>query len=132
MLYDLLWVSAAILIGILLLHPRVLGAVRGFDARNRARIAAEQKDRRDALAHFRRTLELASEQVEPVQSVSVADDRTGTAVTRYLFEGQAFATEAEARERRDEKVRIIARGFYMDLPAALRARKDDEKLGRDR
>lgn len=128
MFYDLVWVSAVILAGILLLHPRVLGAVRGFDARNRARIAAEQKDRRDAQAHFRRTLELASEQVEAIQSVTVADERTGTPVTRFLFEGQAFASEAEAREVRDAKVRTIARGFYMDLPAALRARREEDRI----
>ena len=44
------------------------------------------------------------------------------ALVKYL--GQIAVAEAE------DQVRKIARGFYMDLPAALRARKGDDQLGR--
>jgi hypothetical protein len=51
-------------------------------------------------------------------------------VKRYLFEGEQFASEADALAVRSDKVLAIARGFYVDLPAALRARKEDDRLGR--
>ncbi len=37
-------------------------------------------------------------------------------------------TEADAAGARADKMRAIARSFYMDLPAALRARREDDKL----
>ncbi len=60
----------------------------------------------------------------------VPDERTAQPVTRWLFEGETFASEEDARRVREDKVRSIARGFYVDLPAALRARKEDDRLGR--
>lgn len=133
MLENLLSAALFILACILLyrFHPAILGALRRFDANNRARIQAEIKDRSDSLAHFRHTLRLAEEQVEQVGAVTSADERTGTAVTRYLFEGETFASERDAVRAREKKVRTIARGFYMDLPAALRARRGEDKLGRE-
>ena len=127
---DLIF-TALFIFGILLLtHPRVLGAFRRFDANNRARIEDEQNDRRDDIAHFRHTLKLAEEQVEAVTSFTASDERTGQPVTRWLFDGETFLAERDARLAREEQVRKIARGFYMDLPAALRARKGDDQLGR--
>jgi hypothetical protein len=128
MIWNIVAVALVVLAGITLAHPRVLGAFRRFDARTRERIEAERQDRADALAHFRHTLKLAEEQVEQVSAVSVPDERTGMQVTRYLFEGETFMTEADAAEARSSKMRAIARGFYMDLPAALRARREDDKL----
>jgi hypothetical protein len=110
-------------------HPRVLGAFRRFDAGNREKIEAERNDRGDQVAHFRHTLKLAEEQVEDVTSFTVADERTGQPVTRWLFDGETFANERDARLVREDQVRKVARGFYMDLPAALRARKEDDRLG---
>jgi hypothetical protein len=111
-------------------HREILARLRRFDAQNRARIEAQRRDRADATAHFRHTLGLAEEQVEPVSAITVSDERTATPVTRYVFEGETFADEREARRAREEKVRAIARGFYMELPAALAARSGDGKLGR--
>ena len=128
MVWNIVAISLIVLAGIVLAHPRVLGAFRRFDARTRERIAAERQDRADALAHFRHTLRLAEEQVEEVSAVTVPDERIGTPVTRYLFEGETFMTEADAAQVRAEKMHAIARGFYMDLPAALRARREDDKL----
>jgi hypothetical protein len=52
----------------------------------------------------------------------VPDERTGDPVTRYLFEGETFASRDEAEAARNEKIVAKAREFYMELPAALAAR----------
>lgn len=122
---ELIWTALLILAVILLFSPWALGRYRRFDEHNRARIVQEQSDRADWKAHFRHTLQLAEEQVEEVSAVTVPDERTGTPVTRFLFEGETFASEAEARAARDERMRGIAVGFYRELPAALAARKGE-------
>jgi hypothetical protein len=106
----------------------VLDALKRFDDTNRARIEGEIRDRSDGLAHFRHTLRVAEEQVEQVSEIEVADERTGQPITRYIFEGERFADRREAERARAEKVRALARGFYMELPSALAARKEDGKL----
>jgi hypothetical protein len=106
----------------------IAAALRRFDEDNQERIAGEIRDRSDQLAHFRHTLARAEEQVEAVEAVEVQDDRTGTPVARFLFEGQLFATRRDAERAREEKVRALARAFYMDLPTALTARRNDERL----
>ena len=50
---------------------------------------------------------------------------------RFLFEGERFATRHDAEHAREGKVRALARAYYMDLPAALSARKGDDKLGKN-
>lgn len=110
--------------------PRISGAIHRFDRQVRDRRAQEIRDRCDGTAHFRHTLKLAEEQVDDVTSVTVSDERTGQPVMRWLFEGESFASEADAKLAREDQVRAIARGFYMDLPAALRARKEEDRLGR--
>jgi hypothetical protein len=129
---NLIFSSLFILVGIVVyrFHREIFGRLRRFDAENRARIESQIKDRTDATAHFRHTLGLAEEQVEPVSAITVSDERTATPVTRYLFEGETFADEREAKRAREDKVRAIARAFYMELPAALAARSSDSKLGR--
>jgi hypothetical protein len=131
-LENLVYASLFVLVCILVyrFHREILGGLRRFDAGNRARIEAQRKDRADATAHFRHTLGLAEEQVEPVSAITVSDERTATPVTRYVFEGETFADERDARRVREEKVRAIARSFYVELPAALAARGGDGKLGR--
>ena len=133
MFENLISATLFILVCILLyrFHPQILAAFQRFDANNRARIQGEIRDRGDSLAHFRHTLKLAEEQVEEVSAVTVPDERTATPVTRYLFEGETFATEREAMRVREDKVRALARAFYVELPAALAARRGDGKLGRE-
>ena len=87
--------------------------LKRFDQANVARIAQQERDKADANAHFRHALEVADQQVEEVQEI-----KTG-AVTRYLFEAQAFATKEEAEEMRAQRVGVVARRFYDELPAAL-------------
>jgi hypothetical protein len=105
--------------------PRVLARLRRFDAANVARIRQEQADRADQLAHFRHTIGTAEEQVEDVSEVTELDPRTASPVTRYVFEGERFATRWEAEKVRAQKIGDIARGFYRELPAALAHRGKD-------
>jgi hypothetical protein len=128
MLSDLVTVTFVILAAILLSSPWTIARFRRFDANNRARILAERSDRGDVQAHFRHTLKLAEEQVEEVSSVTVSDPRTGTPVQLWLFEGERFLNEEDARVAREARMRDIARGFYVDLPRALAQRKEDDRL----
>ena len=127
---DLYWTAALIFVGLLLYRFREvwLGALRRFDARNVARLEQEQMDRRDPVAHFRHTLSVAGEQVEEVQEIVEPDERTGDPVTRYLFNAEKFATREEAEEARNIVVVAKARIYYRHLPAALTARRGDDKL----
>jgi hypothetical protein len=125
---DLLVTTAVIIAGLVAYRYQhvVLNALRRFDARNVKRIADQERERNDPVAHFRHTLETAEEQVETVSEISVSDPRTAMMVTRYVFEGEQFATRADAERVRAEKVRAIARGYYMDLPIALSERRKDK------
>ncbi|HEY2071085.1 MAG TPA: hypothetical protein VGG48_16125 [Rhizomicrobium sp.] len=117
---------AAIIFAALLIYrfrARITGALDRFDDRMTARRREEMADRLDQLAHYKHTLRLAEEQVETVEAITVPDERTAQPVTRYLFEGEQFATREEADEARTGKIRAIARGFYQDLPRALTERR---------
>ena len=129
-LYPLLQVAVLILAGLAIYryHRQVLDGLKRFDLKNQIRRAGELRDRTDTLAHFRHTLARAEEQVEQVSEITVADPRTATPVTRFLFDGDEFATRSDAERARAEKVRKLARDFYMELPAALAARREDGKL----
>ncbi len=125
---GLIQMSLAILAGILIYryHPEILAMLKRFDDRNRARIAGEERDKADSLAHYRHTLTLAEEQVEEVGEITLSDSRTATPIKRYVFEGEHFATRRDAERAREEKVRAKARAFYTELPLALSARGDDK------
>jgi hypothetical protein len=99
-------VSALVLGGILVygFRARILDRLRRFDQRNIARRRREMDDRRDRFAHYKHTLELAGEQVEEIGEIKVPDERTGDPVTRYLFEGETFASRDEAEAVRNEKI----------------------------
>ena len=114
-----------IAIAIIRFWPRIRAVLERFDAANVARIRQEQIDRADQLAHFRHTVGVSEEQVEEVFEMSELDPRTATAVTRYVFEGERFATRREAEKARAQKIGDIARGFYRELPAALAHRGKD-------
>ena len=126
-MHDLIVTFLALVAGILIYryHGAIVAIVRRFDAKNRARIEADEKDRGDSLAHFRHTLALAEEHTEAVSETTLSDPRTATPVTRYIFEGEHFATRREAERAREEKVREKARAFYTELPIALTSRGDE-------
>ena len=126
-MHDLIVTFLAVIAGIFFYryHRDILAVLKRFDARNRARIEEEIRDRNDSFAHFRHTLRLAEEQIEPVNEIILSDPRTATPVTRYVFEGEHFVTRHEAERARAEKVRAKARTFYVELPVALASRNDD-------
>ncbi|HTW33649.1 MAG TPA: hypothetical protein VMD53_03445 [Rhizomicrobium sp.] len=127
---NLYWTCAFIFVALLVYRFREvwLGALRRFDERNVERLEQEQRDKTDPIAHFRHTLTVAGEQVEEVQEIVEPDERTGDPVTRYLFNAEKFATREEAEEARNIVVVAKARIFYRHLPAALTARRSDDKL----
>ncbi|MDE2162700.1 MAG: hypothetical protein KGL56_05395 [Alphaproteobacteria bacterium] len=133
MFWNLFTTTAFIIAGILFYRfwPVVFARLKRFDAENHARIEGEIRDRGDSLAHFRHTLRVAEEQIEAIGEIEESDPRTGVPVKRYVLEGEWFASRREAERAREEKVRTLARKFYMELPAALSARKGDDRLGRD-
>jgi len=109
---DVLWACAFVLacIGF---YRFGLPWFQRFDAANVARIEQQARDKSDANAHFRHALDVADEQVEEVQEIKVGP------ATHYLFEAQVFTTRDEAEDMRAQRVGVVARRFYDELPAAL-------------
>lgn len=120
MIRDLITLSLflAVAIAIYRYHRQVADALRRFDARNVQRIKDQEAEKADPLAHYKHTLKTAEEQVEAVSEITTA------MATRYVFEGQHFGTRWEAENARAEKIRAIARSYYVELPAALAERRD--------
>ncbi len=94
-----------------------LPALRQFNEENVRRIAQQENDKADPEAHIRHAMAAAEEQVEDIQEI-----RTGAAA-QYLFETEIYFTREEAEEARAERVGVIARRFYQELPAALAGAK---------
>jgi hypothetical protein len=109
---NMLW-ACAFVAACLAFYKFGLPALRRFDQENRRRIAQQAEDKADPQAHFRHALEVANEQVEAVQEI-----RNGAAI-QYLFETQIYFSREDAEEARAERVGVIARRFYQELPAAL-------------
>jgi hypothetical protein len=124
---QLIVTTILLICGILLYRFRtpILAALKRFDERNIERQRQERLDRTDRLAHYRHTLRLAEEQVEEVGELAARDERTGLPVTRYLFEGEQFASRDEAEAARQRAIVAKARAFYEDLPAALTQRRKE-------
>jgi hypothetical protein len=91
--------------------------MKRFDDENVRRIAQQEQDKSDPAAHIRHTLEMAEEQVEPITEIPVGDR------VQYLFEAQMYLDRDEAEEARANRVGIIARRFYAELPQALAGRE---------
>ncbi|HEY5347960.1 MAG TPA: hypothetical protein VIJ72_07195 [Rhizomicrobium sp.] len=130
MLENIFQVAGFIFLALLLYryHRVILGALKRFDDENVARIARQEREKFDSSAHIRHTLEVADEQVEAVQEIHAPDARTGLPVTRFLFEAEAFATRDEAEAARAQRVGVIARRFYAELPQALMGRETGSPL----
>ena len=111
-LENVYWACGFVL-ACILFYRFAIPALKRFDQENVQRIARQEQDKSDPEAHFRHALDVANEQVEAVQEI-----RTGTAM-QYLFETQIYFSRDEAEEARAERVGVIARRFYQELPAAL-------------
>jgi hypothetical protein len=109
---NMLWACAFVL-ACILFYRFAIPALKRFDAENVQRIAVQETETADPQAHFRHAMDVAQEQVEAVQEI-----RTGGAV-QYLFETAIYTTHDEAEEARAERIGVIARRFYQELPAAL-------------
>jgi|ERR1041385_3446858 hypothetical protein len=120
--------TAVLIVGAILLYryrAPILDALRRFDTRNVERIQEEISDRRDPVAHYKHTLRLAQEQVEEIGELPARDSRTGLPLTRYVFEGEEFATRDEAEAARQRSIVAKARKFYQELPTALAHRRKE-------
>lgn len=128
MLHDLIITCVLLLLFIIAWGKRdlIMGVLRRFDQTNIARQLDQEKERNDPQAHIRQTLKLAEEQVEDVSELVLRDIRTGTEVSRFVFQGEKFATRAEADQARAQAIGKIARHFYAELPYALAARDSDD------
>ena len=102
---------------------RLLAPLKRFDARNRARRSEELQALFDGTAHYRQTMALAEEQVEAVEKIVMPDERTGENVTRYLFEGEQFASLRDAEAARMSAIAGKAREFYIDLDRTYLSRR---------
>jgi hypothetical protein len=120
-LENVYWACGFVL-ACILFYRFAIPALRRFDQENVQRIARQEQDKSDPEAHFRHALDVANEQVEAVQEI-----RTGTAV-QYLFETQIYFSRDEAEEARAERVGVIARRFYQELPAALAGARQRGKM----
>lgn len=125
---ESLIITTVLIVGAILLYrfrAPLLDRLHRFDARNVARIREEFSDRRDPVAHYKHTLRLAEEQVEDIGEIELLDPRTGQPVTRYLFEGEQFASRDEAEAARQRSIVAKARAFYQELPTALAQRRKE-------
>lgn len=104
-------------------YKPVLRAFRRFEARNAERRRQELQSAMDQYAHYRQTIQLVEEQVEPVSAITVSDERTGQAVTRYVFLGTTYATRKDAEAARFAAVIAKAREFYIDLDRIFLSRR---------
>jgi hypothetical protein len=112
MIENMLWACAFVL-ACILFYRFAIPALKRFDDENVRRIQVQATETADPQAHFRHALDVANEQVEAVQEI-----REGSAV-QYLFETVLYFSREEAEEARAERVGVIARRFYQELPAAL-------------
>jgi hypothetical protein len=121
-----LYTTTAVVLALILIfgfRERILARLKRFDDSNRVRRQQEQMDRHDRLAHFRHTMNLAEEMVEPIGEIVEPDARTGTPVKIWLFEGERYLSRDEAEAARNESIVLKAREFYKDLPRALTERR---------
>ena len=113
---NIYW-AAGFVLACIALYRFGLPVLRRFDAENVARITQQEQDKEDPSAHIRHALEVAEEQVEPVTEI-----RTGN-IVQYLFEAQIFSDREDAEEARANRIGVIARRFYAELPQALAGRE---------
>ena len=109
--------AAGFVLACIALYRFGLPALRRFDAENIARIAQQEQDKSDPDAHIRHALQVAEEQVEPVTEIKTGDK------VQYLFEAQIFSDRNDAEEARANRIGVIARRFYSELPQALAGRE---------
>lgn len=121
---DLITVVVVLMAGLTAyaVHRPVIAAFRRFEAKNAERRLQEYKSAMDRYAHYRQTVQFVDEQIEPVMRETVADERTGEPVTRYVFLGMQYGTLKDAEAARHAVVVEKAREFYVDLDRVFLSR----------
>ena len=109
--------AAAFVLACIAIYRFGLPVLRRFDAENVARISRQEQEKEDPSAHIRHALEVAEEQVEPVTEIKTGD------MVQYLFEAQIFTDRDDAEEARANRIGVIAKRFYAELPQALAGRE---------
>ncbi|HYM17083.1 MAG TPA: hypothetical protein VEU06_00845 [Micropepsaceae bacterium] len=104
-------------------RARIFAVFRRFEARNAARRMEEFRALTDRDHHYRQTIAIAEEQVEPVSKITARDERTGQPVPRYVFLGETYADLKEAEAARYREVISKAREFYIDLDRVFLSRR---------
>jgi hypothetical protein len=118
---NVYWAAGFVLIGIAI-YRFGLPVLRRFDTENVARIQQQEQDKANPDAHIRHALEAAEEQVERVTEIKTGD------TVQYLFEAQIFSDRGDAEEARANRIGVIARRFYAELPQALAGRENRAPL----
>ncbi|HEY2836303.1 MAG TPA: hypothetical protein VGI89_07020 [Rhizomicrobium sp.] len=113
---NVYWAAGFVLICIAL-YRFGLPVLRRFNAENVARIERQEQEKSDPSAHIRHALETAEEQVEQVTEIKTGD------TVQYLFEAQIFSDRDDAEEARANRIGVIAKRFYAELPQALAGRE---------
>jgi hypothetical protein len=113
---NIYW-AAGFVLACIALYRFGLPVLRRFDAENVARIERQEQEKADPSAHIRHALEAAEEQVEPITEIKTGDR------VQYLFEAQIFSDRDDAEEARANRIGVIAKRFYAELPQALAGRK---------
>lgn len=114
--------AAGFILTCILIYRFGLPILKRFNAENVARIERQERDKADPTAHIRHALEAAEEQVE-----SITEIKTGETV-QYLFEAQIFSDRDDAEEARANRIGVIAKRFYAELPQALAGRENRAPL----
>jgi hypothetical protein len=129
---DFWWIIALMLAMIAwrIWGHRVVGMFQRMEIRRRDAELQAYFDRMNPHAHFRQTVDQISEAtpaIEPFATAKGADDQ------RAVWDGQVYASLAEAEAARWRHVIVQARDFYMDLDRTygnrVRARKSSSTLG---
>jgi hypothetical protein len=113
---NIYW-AAGFVLACIALYRFGLPVLRRFDAENVARIERQEQEKADPSAHIRHALEAAEEQVEPITEIKTGDR------VQYLFEAQIFSDRDDAEEARANRIGVIAKRFYAELPQALAGRE---------
>jgi hypothetical protein len=121
-LVQVVLILSGVLAAVALYKP-VLRALRKFEERNAERRMQELKSAMDAYSHYRQTMEFVEEQIEPVSTLTVRDERTGEPLTRYVFLGVWYAARQEAEAARYAAIVEKAREFYVDLDRVFLSRR---------
>ena len=102
-------------------RDRIEAALKRFDQANLAKRRHFADAMRTPGAHMNLTVEEMDARTEPVETVWAPPPGGGPLRKRFLWRGETFETEEEAKAARAQAVFDAARGFYADLDRQYRS-----------